>query len=98
MISTEMTELGRKRSVIRELFEYGKQRSSEIGAENVFDFSIGNPSVPAPAQVNACIRELLDTTGCSCTAITSAQGDMSVRKAIADTATERFSSVRTLIL
>ena len=50
MISTEMAELGRKRSVIRELFEYGKQRSSEIGAENVFDFSIGNPNVPTPEK------------------------------------------------
>ena len=92
MISTEMTELGRKRSVIRELFEYGKQRSSEIGAENVFDFSIGNPSVPAPAQVNACIRELLDTTpSVQLHGYTSAQGDMSVRKAIADSIYSRFS-------
>ena len=48
MINSQMTALGQKRSVIREIFEYAKRRSGEIGAENVFDFSIGNPSVPAP--------------------------------------------------
>ena len=44
----KMFGLGNKRSVIREIFEYSKIRSSQIGAENVFDFSLGNPSVPAP--------------------------------------------------
>ena len=43
-----MVGLGTQRSVIRELFEFGKLRAAQIGAENVFDFSIGNPSVPAP--------------------------------------------------
>ena len=58
MISSKMKQLGSKRSVIRELFEYGKQRAAVIGAENVFDFSLGNPSVPAPEQVNTAILEL----------------------------------------
>ena len=49
MINEKMYELGSKRSAIREIFEYAKRRAGEIGAENVFDFSIGNPSVPAPA-------------------------------------------------
>ena len=48
MLNEKMVALGTQRSVIRELFEYGKQRAAEVGAENVFDFSIGNPSVPAP--------------------------------------------------
>ena len=49
MVSQRMLQLGTARSVIRELFEYGHQRAAEVGAENVFDFSLGNPSVPAPA-------------------------------------------------
>ena len=48
MVNQKAYALGSKRSAIRELFEYAKKRSEEIGAENVFDFSIGNPSVPAP--------------------------------------------------
>ena len=46
MVSQRMLQLGTARSVIRELFEYGRQRAAEVGAENVFDFSLGNPSVP----------------------------------------------------
>lgn len=52
MVSQRMLQLGTARSVIRELFEYGRQRAAEVGAENVFDFSLGNPSVPAPVEVN----------------------------------------------
>ena len=48
MINEKMRELGAKRSVIRELFEYGKKRKAKIGEQNVYDFSLGNPSVPAP--------------------------------------------------
>ena len=48
MISEKMVTLGIKKSVIREIFEYSKKRAAEIGSENVFDFSIGNPNVPAP--------------------------------------------------
>ena len=59
MVSQRMKELGTARSVIRELFEYGKVRAAEVGAENVFDFSLGNPSVPAPAAVNETAIRLL---------------------------------------
>ena len=52
MISEKMMQLGKKSSIIREIFEYGKKRKMEIGAENVFDFSIGNPSVPAPKELS----------------------------------------------
>ena len=49
MLSKDMLALGTRRSVIREIFEFGKKRAAEVGADNVFDFSIGNPSIPAPA-------------------------------------------------
>ena len=48
MYNEKMVTLGSKRSVIRELFEYGKKRASEVGADKVYDYSLGNPSVPAP--------------------------------------------------
>ena len=60
MISEKMLALGKKSSAIREIFEYGKKRKAEIGAENVFDFSLGNPSVPAPAVVNETLKKLID--------------------------------------
>ena len=50
MINQESLSLGQTRSVIRELFEYGNQRAKVVGRENIFDFSIGNPSVPPPPQ------------------------------------------------
>ena len=59
MINETMKKLGEERSVIRELFEYGNRRKAEIGADNVFDFSLGNPSVPAPACVREEIARLL---------------------------------------
>ena len=84
-------ELGSKRSVIREIFEYSKKRGAEIGRENVFDFSLGNPSIPAPAEVNETIRELLSTqNSVSLHGYTSAQGDAGVRKSISDSITRRF--------
>lgn len=86
-----MFALGNKRSIIREIFEYSKARSAQIGAENVFDFSIGNPSVPAPAEVNETIRNLLDTQNSVLLhGYTSAQGDLGVRTAIATQIRERF--------
>lgn len=85
MFSNEMYELGAHSSVIREIFEYGKKRSAEIGKENVFDFSIGNPSVPAPEIVNETIKKLVDTMPSTLLhGYTSAIGDAGVRQAIAD--------------
>lgn len=87
----KMYGLGSKRSIIREIFEYSKKRAVEIGAENVYDFSLGNPSVPAPSDVNDAIRELLDTqSSVMLHGYTSAQGDANVRQAIADNINERF--------
>ena len=93
MISEKMLELGRKRSEIREIFEYGKKRGSEIGADKVFDFSIGNPNVPAPEFIRDNIIDLLkneDPTKIH--GYTSAQGDFSVRKALADHINSKYGT------
>ena len=60
MISQECYELGSKSSVIREIFSYGLKRKAEIGEDKVYDFSLGNPSVPVPDAFNLRIKELLD--------------------------------------
>jgi aspartate aminotransferase len=80
-----MYQLGSQRSAIRELFEYGKKRAAEVGAENVYDFSLGNPTVPAPDCVNETIRELTESLdSISLHGYTSAQGDAQTRQTIAD--------------
>lgn len=91
MYNERAYRLGSKRSSIREIFEYAKKRSEEIGAENVFDFSIGNPSVPAPNAVNeAIVRIVNETPSVALHGYTSAQGDKTVRDAIAANYTKRF--------
>ena len=85
-----MYGLGSRRSIIREIFEYSKLRAMEIGRENVFDFSLGNPSVPAPKEVNEAIRELLNGDSVTLHGYTSAQGDAGVREVIADNIKRRF--------
>lgn len=85
LVSEEMYELGSKRSAIRELFEYGKKRAEVVGAENVYDFSLGNPTVPAPDCVNEIIRELTEElNSIQLHGYTSAQGDLECRQATAD--------------
>lgn len=77
--------LGCKKSVIREIFEYSKTRAAEIGAENVFDFSLGNPSVKPPEKVTKTILELLNNSPSTLLhGYTSAQGDAEVRKSVAN--------------
>lgn len=83
-MNRRMYGLGSKSSVIREIFEYGKRRAAEIGAENVYDFSLGNPSVAPPQAVEDAIAQLLQ--GKDMTALhgyTSGPGDMATREAIA---------------
>lgn len=93
MFSQTMVGLGRKRSSIRELFEYGKRRAAEIGAENIYDFSIGNPSVPAPDSVREAVLQTLDAEGPVNThSYTSAQGDANVRARIAGSLNRRFGT------
>lgn len=91
MLSNKMIHLGNHRSVIRELFEYGNRRAAEIGRENIFDYSLGNPSVPPPDTVAQTIRHLLDTEeAVSLHGYTSASGAMSVRESIAQELQTRF--------
>lgn len=85
VVSKSMYELGSKRSAIRELFEYGRKRSAVVGTENVYDFSLGNPTVPAPDCVNEAIRELtMELNSVQLHGYTSAQGDLETRQAIAE--------------
>ncbi len=92
MVSQRMLGLGTARSVIRELFEYGKQRAAVVGAENVFDFSLGNPSVPAPPEVNETILRLLKENPDLIHCYTSAQGDAAARQRFADSLNRRFGA------
>ena len=81
---------GRARSCIRELAEYGWKRREEIGAENVFDFSLGNPSIPAPEGVNAAIAELIQGDSVALHGYTTAAGVLSLRRRIAEDLNRRF--------
>ena len=91
MYNEKAYRLGSKRSTIREIFEYAKKRSGEIGAENVFDFSIGNPSVPAPKAVEEAIERIMrETSPVALHGYTSAQGDKGVRDKIAQNYKKRY--------
>lgn len=84
--------LGSKRSIIREIFEYSKIRGAEIGAENVYDFSLGNPSVEPPKEVTEAIKQLINTENSTLLhGYTSAQGDANVRKKISDKINRDFN-------
>ncbi|MBR2043410.1 MAG: pyridoxal phosphate-dependent aminotransferase [Clostridia bacterium] len=85
MLNEKMLKLGTASSAIRQLFEYGKMRKAEIGEDKVFDFSIGNPSVPAPKSVDDTIKTLIETEDSVLLhGYTSAPGDMAVRTKIAE--------------
>ena len=90
MVSKRMLGLGTARSVIRELFEYGNQRAAVVGRENVYDFSLGNPSVPAPPQVNETAIRILQEQPDLIHCYTSAQGDAAARQRFADSLNRRF--------
>ena len=93
MLNERMVGLGTQRSVIRELFEFGKMRAAEVGAENIFDFSIGNPSVPSPDCVNeTAIKLIQEIDPIILHGYTSAQGDYDVRKMMADSINRRFGT------
>ena len=93
MINQNAYALGANRSCIRELFEYGRARSAIVGADHVYDYSLGNPSIPAPAGVNDAIREILrDTDSLLVHGYTSATGDFEARKAISDDLNRRYNA------
>lgn len=93
MLNEKAYALGANRSVIRDLFEYGKARAAVVGPENVFDYSIGNPSIPSPPEVNETIRQVLaDTDSLLVHGYTSAVGDYETRKAISDDLNARYGA------
>ncbi len=87
-----MRTLGAARSCIRELYEYGRKRKAAIGEENVFDFSLGNPSMPPPNEVTEVLGRLLaECDPLSLHGYTSASGDPAVKKALSDSLNRRFA-------
>lgn len=92
MYNIKSYALGSKRSIIREIFEYSKTRAAEIGADKVFDFSLGNPSVEPPEEVSIALKELIASDNQTLLhGYTSAQGDLGVRKTIAENINSRFN-------
>lgn len=91
MLPEKMLAWGYTRNCIREVMEYGTIRKAEIGAENVYDYSIGNPSIPAPSGVNETIAELIRSEdSVALHGYTTAAGLPSLRKAIADDLNARY--------
>lgn len=89
MISESLVHLGEKKSGIRELFEYGLRQAAIVGKENVYDYSLGNPSVPAPEEVASIIRELLEGDSLALHGYTPAGGAKEAQQAVADDLTQR---------
>ena len=93
MINETSYALGANRSCIRDLFEYGCQRAAIVGRENVYDYSLGNPSIPSPKEVNETICAVLaDTDSLAVHGYTSAVGDIAMRQAIADDLNARYDA------
>ena len=91
MVSEEMYRLGTKKSTIRSIFEYGRQRAAEVGAENVFDFSLGNPNVPAPDFIrDAAVDILMHNDPIEVHGYTIAPGKPEVRETIAADLSKRL--------
>ena len=93
MLNQTVLALGKKRSTIREIFEFGNQRAKIVGRENIFDFSLGNPNVPAPESVQNAIHDIINTQHPSAIhGYTSAQGSEESRTAIAESLNARFGT------
>ena len=93
MLNQTAYSLGANRSCIRDLFEYGRARAAVVGDENVFDYSLGDPSIPSPAAVDEAVRQiLLDTPTLQVHGYTSAVGDAATRQAIADDLNRRYDA------
>ena len=91
MLNEESYQLGVEPSVIRELFMWGLNRKAEVGQENVFDYSIGNPSVPAPAEVKASIMKHMCDNPVALHAYSTAAGIASVRERVAEHITTTYN-------
>ena len=96
MFSNEMLELGRHSSVIREIFEYSKKRKAEIGDDKVFDFSLGNPSIPSPEKLREVLISLIENSNpVDLHGYTSAVGDNTARQTVADNIKKNFNFEQT---
>ena len=93
MVNEKMYELGTKKSTIRTIFEFGRKRAAEVGEENIFDFSLGNPNVPTPEFVkNAAIEILQNYEPSAVHGYTVAPGNPEVREVLAKSLNERFAT------
>jgi len=93
MYNKRAYELGNNRCTIRDLAEYGAARAEVIGRENVYDFTIGNPSLPAPREIGDAIQDVLADMGTlAAHSYTSAPGDKAARAAIAADLNNRFGT------
>ncbi|MBY4797837.1 pyridoxal phosphate-dependent aminotransferase [Collinsella sp. AGMB00827] len=93
MVNEAMFAYGSERSAIREIFAYATARKAEIGEDRVFDFSLGNPSVPAPPAVrDAIVRALEEVPSTQLHGYTPAPGLPEVRSALADSLNRRFAT------
>lgn len=91
MIAENYKEMLGAKSVIREIFMYGKERAAEIGYENVFDYSLGNPSVPTPERFTKKMIELLETKSpMELHGYSPSLGNQEARAAVAASIKERF--------
>ena len=93
MIAESMKALVKGSSVIRAMFEEGNRLAKIYGVENVYDFSLGNPNVPAPAEVNEAIKEVVDEEDSVVLhGYMSNSGFEDVREAIAQSLNKRFDT------
>jgi len=93
MYNEQAYDLGANSCCIRDLAEYGARRASEIGKENVFNFTIGNPSIPSPPEVADAVRAILsDTDDLAIHSYTPAVGDLATRQAIAADLNSRYGT------
>ncbi len=93
MINTQMQKMTQGSSAIRAMFEEGHRLASIYGSENVYDFSLGNPSVPAPDAVGRAIRDILDTEDpVMIHGYMSNAGYEDVRRAVAESLNRRFGT------
>lgn len=91
MVSEKMYELGTKKSTIRTIFEFGRKRAAEVGEDQVFDFSLGNPNVPTPDFIREAAVDILQTKAPNeIHGYTVAPGHPQVRAAVAESLNRRF--------
>ncbi|WP_462332996.1 pyridoxal phosphate-dependent aminotransferase [Schwartzia sp. (in: firmicutes)] len=90
MVSEQMYELGTKKSTIRTIFEYGRKRAAEVGEENIYDFSLGNPNVPSPEFIKKAIIDIVNETDpVAVHGYTIAPGNAEVREVLAKSINDR---------